>query len=293
MFAGGRLRFPAFITHYQPLAISPDAAGWDDSPARELQDDTNTHSTVAGVDESGEAVAVWRRRRGVQCEAKLNDLWDAGSPREAKWPSVILHTQAGSTPTSSLSRKTLFLSPAACYSVTHFTKATDAVPSLEQTDPPSIPVYSLYLRQIEVTGWQVVEYFVANNEADSSKSLCRRVESICPLFNNTGWRQGMHCGQVLFLMLIFGLWEDTEKTDICRENLQTPHRNALRLSCIEMMVQTTHPLCGRDAWSINNRKITADITALVQQPLPSYNSHMINVIIMFWQETLYFLDFLI
>lgn len=37
----------------------------------------------------------------MQREAKLNDLRDAGSPQEAKWPSVILHIQAGSAPTFS------------------------------------------------------------------------------------------------------------------------------------------------------------------------------------------------
>lgn len=39
-----------------------------------------------------------RRKRGVKCEAELNDLGAAGSLQEAKWPSVILHTQAGSAP---------------------------------------------------------------------------------------------------------------------------------------------------------------------------------------------------
>lgn len=37
--------------------------------------------------------------RGMQREATLNDLRDAGSPQEAKWPSVILDTQSGSAPT--------------------------------------------------------------------------------------------------------------------------------------------------------------------------------------------------
>lgn len=35
----------------------------------------------------------------MQREATLNDLRDAGSPQEAKWPSVILDTQSGSAPT--------------------------------------------------------------------------------------------------------------------------------------------------------------------------------------------------
>lgn len=39
-----------------------------------------------------------RRKRGVKCEAELNDLGAAGSLQEAKWPSVVLHTQAGSAP---------------------------------------------------------------------------------------------------------------------------------------------------------------------------------------------------
>lgn len=45
--------------------------------------------------------------RDVQREAKLNDLRDTGSPREAKWPSVILRTQAGSAPTFSFSLQPL------------------------------------------------------------------------------------------------------------------------------------------------------------------------------------------
>lgn len=49
--------------------------------------------------------------RGVQREAKLNGLRDAGSPQEAKWPSVILHTQAGSAPTFSFFPYPFFLGP--------------------------------------------------------------------------------------------------------------------------------------------------------------------------------------
>lgn len=98
-----RFYFPeSILKYFQTSPISPDVgAGMTAQRESSKMTQTQTARQPAWPTRGGS----WDRvieERGVQREAKLNDLRDTGSPQEAKQPSVILHTRAGSTPTFSL-----------------------------------------------------------------------------------------------------------------------------------------------------------------------------------------------
>lgn len=93
---------PRILKYFQTSPINPDV-GAEMTAQRESSKMTQTQTARQPVWPT--RGGSWDRvieERGVQREAKLNDLRDTGSLQEAKRPSVILHTRAGSTPTFSL-----------------------------------------------------------------------------------------------------------------------------------------------------------------------------------------------
>lgn len=93
---------PRILKYFQTSSINPDV-GAKMTAQRESSKMTQTQTARQPVwPTRGGSWDGVIEERGVQREAKLNDLRDTGSPQEAKRPSVILHTRAGSTPTFSL-----------------------------------------------------------------------------------------------------------------------------------------------------------------------------------------------